>query len=76
MRPGLGSWKNLCEVTMDMEACEMNVCSFLYSTIHLQILSGDPGEDSQVHACKLLEVTVLQCQGRIDPVRLCVCVYI
>jgi len=54
----------------------MNVCSFLYTTIHLQILSGDPGEDSQVHACKLLEVTVLQCQGRIDPVRLCVCVYI
>lgn len=76
MSPGLGIWKNLCEVTMDMEACEMNVCSFLYSTIHLQILSGDPGEDSQVHACKLLEVTVLQCQGRIDPVRLCVCVYI
>ena len=32
------------------------------------MLSGDPGEDPQVHACKLLEVVVLQCQGRIDNV--------
>jgi len=49
--------------------------TFLSNTKHIEIiismcksiLSGDPGEDSQVHACKLLEVTVLQCQGRIDP---------
>ena len=36
-----------------------------------QVLSGDPGEDPQVHACKLLEVVVLQCQGRIDNVSIC-----
>ena len=33
-----------------------------------QVLTGDPSENPQVHACKLLEVLVLQCQGRIDPV--------
>ena len=33
-----------------------------------QVLEGDPGEDPQVHACKLLEVIVLQCQRRIDVV--------
>ena len=35
------------------------------------MLSGDPGEDPQVHACKLLEVLLLQCQGRIDAVSDC-----
>ena len=38
-------------------------CSSLPS---IQVLSGDPGEDPQVHACKLLEVLLLQCHGRID----------
>lgn len=32
------------------------------------IMAGDPGEDSQVHACKLLEVILLQCHGNIDSV--------
>ncbi len=34
------------------------------------VMSGDPGEDPQVHACKLLEVVVLQCRGKIDMVSL------
>lgn len=34
-----------------------------------QILSGDPGEDPECHAAKLLEVVILQCKGRgIDQV--------
>ncbi len=34
-----------------------------------QILSGDPGEDPECHAAKLLEVIILQCKGRgIDQV--------
>ena len=41
---------------------------FILLFFFLQVLSGDPGEDPQVHACKLLEVVVLQCQGRIDNV--------
>ena len=32
------------------------------------VMSGDPGEDPQVHACKLLEVVILQCHGKIDSV--------
>ena len=32
------------------------------------IMSGDPGEDPQVHACKLLEVIVLESRGKIDAV--------
>ena len=32
------------------------------------IISSDPGEDPQVHACKLLEVILLQCRGNIDNV--------
>lgn len=30
------------------------------------LLTGDPGEDPECHAAKLLEVIVLQCKGRID----------
>lgn len=34
-----------------------------------QILTGDPGEDPECHAAKLLEVIILQCKGRgIDQV--------
>lgn len=32
------------------------------------VMQGDPGEDPQVHACKLLEVIILQCHGKIDSV--------
>ena len=32
------------------------------------VLSGDPGEDPQVHACKLLEVILLECRDSIDSV--------
>ena len=38
--------------------------------VTMQIMSGDSGEDPQIHGCKLLEVMVLQCQGRIDTVSL------
>ena len=35
-----------------------------------QVLTGDPGEDPECHAAKLLEVIILQCKGRgIDQVR-------
>nr|BAN20938.1 importin 7 [Riptortus pedestris] len=30
------------------------------------ILKGDPGEDAECHAAKLLEVIILQCKGQID----------
>ncbi|XP_065333420.1 importin-7 [Cloeon dipterum] len=30
------------------------------------ILNGDPGEDPECHAAKLLEVIILQCKGNID----------
>lgn len=34
-----------------------------------QVLTGDPGEDPECHAAKLLEVIILQCKGRgIDQV--------
>ena len=33
-----------------------------------EVMRVDPGEDPQVHACKLLEVIVLQCRGQIDSV--------
>lgn len=36
-----------------------------------QVLTGDPGEDPECHAAKLLEVIILQCKGRgIDQVSL------
>lgn len=38
---------------------------------HWQILTGDPGEDPECHAAKMLEVIILQCKGRgIDQVSL------
>lgn len=37
-------------------------------TTPVQILTSDAGEDVQTNACKLLEVIVIQCQGRIDAV--------
>ncbi|XP_055706961.1 importin-7 isoform X2 [Phlebotomus papatasi] len=54
-------------VTVDTEA-------FLSNQNHLiamfnmckSILTGDPGEDPECHAAKLLEVIILQCKGRID----------
>ena len=36
--------------------------------VYFQILTSDCGEDVQTNACKLLEVIVIQCQGRIDAV--------
>jgi len=32
------------------------------------VMEGDSGEDPQVHACKLLEVILLECRGNIDTV--------
>ena len=34
----------------------------------LQVLSGDVGEDAEVHAAKLMEVILLQCSGKVDHV--------
>lgn len=34
--------------------------------VDLQILTGDPGEDPECHAAKLIEVIILQCKGQID----------
>lgn len=37
--------------------------------LSFQVLTGDPGEDPECHAAKLLEVIILQCKGRgIDQV--------
>lgn len=30
------------------------------------MLTGDPGEDPECHAAKLIEVVILQCKGQID----------
>lgn len=41
----------------------------VYLTFTSQVLTGDPGEDPECHAAKLLEVIILQCKGRgIDQV--------
>ena len=32
------------------------------------MLSGDVGEDAEVHAAKLMEVILLQCSGKVDHV--------
>ena len=59
-------WSRLCD---NKRATSLHGAPCFYIIIFfLQVLSGDPGEDPQVHACKLLEVVVLQCQGRIDNV--------
>jgi hypothetical protein len=34
----------------------------------LQVLSADSGEEPQVYACKLLEVLLLECHGKVDQV--------
>lgn len=40
------------------------------SLLLVQVLTGDPGEDPECHAAKMLEVIILQCKGRgIDQVR-------
>jgi hypothetical protein len=33
-----------------------------------KILQEDSGDDPQCHACKILEVILLQCQGHVDDV--------
>ncbi|XP_076472209.1 importin-7-like [Babylonia areolata] len=56
-------------VTVDTDA-------FLADTARVQIifemcksvLTGDIGEDAEVHAAKLMEVILLQCSGKVDPV--------
>lgn len=41
----------------------------VYLNFASQVLTGDPGEDPECHAAKLLEVIILQCKGRgIDQV--------
>jgi hypothetical protein len=53
---------------------KVDIDAFLSNPKHLEILvsmcksvlTSDCGEDIQSNACKLLEVIVIQCQGRID----------
>ncbi|KAK6191779.1 hypothetical protein SNE40_003377 [Patella caerulea] len=56
-------------ITVDTDA-------FLSNPQHIQViyemckavLNGDEGEDAECHAAKLLEVIILQCPGKVDPV--------
>ncbi|KAK7098741.1 importin-7-like [Littorina saxatilis] len=56
-------------VTVDTDA-------FLANPQHMEmifdmcksVLTGDVGEDAEVHAAKLMEVILLQCSGKVDPV--------
>lgn len=44
-------------------------CEQVDNLLSMQVLTGDPGEDPECHAAKLLEVVILQCKGRgIDQV--------
>lgn len=44
-------------------------CEQVDHLLSMQVLTGDPGEDPECHAAKLLEVVILQCKGRgIDQV--------
>lgn len=55
-------------VTVDTEAFLSNPNHLLavFNMCKALMTGGDPGEDPECHAAKLLEVIVLQCRGRID----------
>ncbi|TWW68026.1 Importin-7 [Takifugu flavidus] len=57
-------------VTVDTDALlsQTKYLEIIYSMCK-KVLTGDPGEDPECHAAKLLEVIILQCKGRgIDQV--------
>ncbi|XP_051996919.1 importin-7-like isoform X1 [Xyrauchen texanus] len=59
---------NYITVGTDMLMSDSKYLEVIYSMCK-KILSGDPGEDPECHAAKLLEVIILQCKGRgIDQV--------
>ena len=55
---------------------KVGTVTFLTSTTNVDmvvsmcktIMAGDPGEEPQIHACKLLEVMLVECRGSIDNV--------
>lgn len=55
-------------VTVDTEAFLSNPNHLLaiFNMCKALMTGGDPGEDPECHAAKLLEVIILQCKGRID----------
>lgn len=55
-------------VTVDTEAFLANPNHLLavFNMCKALMTGGDPGEDPECHAAKLLEVIILQCRGRID----------
>uniref|UniRef100_A0A8C1NWW1 Importin 7 n=1 Tax=Cyprinus carpio TaxID=7962 RepID=A0A8C1NWW1_CYPCA len=59
---------NYVTVDTDTLLSDTKYLEIIYSMCK-KILSGDPGEDPECHAAKLLEVIILQCKGRgIDQV--------
>uniref|UniRef100_A0A673ME89 Importin N-terminal domain-containing protein n=1 Tax=Sinocyclocheilus rhinocerous TaxID=307959 RepID=A0A673ME89_9TELE len=59
---------NYITVDTDTLLSDTKYLEIIYSMCK-KILSGDPGEDPECHAAKLLEVIILQCKGRgIDQV--------
>ncbi|TSL68247.1 Importin-7 [Bagarius yarrelli] len=59
---------NYITVDTDTLLSDTKYLEVIYSMCK-KILSGDPGEDPECHAAKLLEVIILQCKGRgIDQV--------
>ncbi|RXN17627.1 importin-7 [Labeo rohita] len=59
---------NYITVDTDTLLSDTKYLEIIYSMCK-KILSGDPGEDPECHAAKLLEVVILQCKGRgIDQV--------
>lgn len=55
-------------VTVDTDAFLANPNHLLavFNMCKALMTGGDPGEDPECHAAKLLEVIILQCKGRID----------
>uniref|UniRef100_A0A673MF33 Importin N-terminal domain-containing protein n=1 Tax=Sinocyclocheilus rhinocerous TaxID=307959 RepID=A0A673MF33_9TELE len=54
---------NYITVDTDTLLSDTKYLEIIYSMCK-KILSGDPGEDPECHAAKLLEVIILQCKGR------------
>ncbi|MEQ2214928.1 hypothetical protein XENOCAPTIV_024038 [Xenoophorus captivus] len=61
---------NYITVDTDTLLSDTKYLEIIYSMCK-KVLTGDPGEDPESHAAKILEVIILQCKGRgIDQVRL------
>uniref|UniRef100_A0A8B9HSZ5 Importin 7 n=1 Tax=Astyanax mexicanus TaxID=7994 RepID=A0A8B9HSZ5_ASTMX len=56
---------NYVTVDTDTLLSDTKYLEIIYSMCK-KILTGDPGEDPECHAAKLLEVIILQCKGRVN----------